>query len=519
MNDNLKQVTNHYLPPYEYIPDGEPYVFGDRVYVYGSHDKFGGDVYCELDYVTWSAPVNDLGSWRYEGIIYKKKQDPSNASLQGNLYAPDVTVGPDGRYYLFYSLSSRSHVAVAVCDEPAGEFRFHGYVHYKDGTVLGEREGDEQQFDPGVLTEGDRTYLYTGFCDANNPNKHGAMMTVLDSDMLTILEEPVFIAPSEYYARGTKYEGHAFFEAPSIRVIRDKYYFIYSSIVNHELCYAIGDSPKGPFEYGGVIVSNADLGIDSYKEADMPCAPYANNHGSVVRIGDDWYIFYHRHTNAHNYSRQGCLEKLTICEDGSIPQVEITSCGGVKPLKGSGVYPAYLACNLYVDGLKPEDVRSLSEGGDRFMLVPWTGWLPDIYPKITQDHSDVTPDEYVKIAKPEEIDDNSGLDKDIHSFITNMKNGAVAGFKYFDLRGLKKIAIRTKGYGLGKIEVYAALKDDPKNRRLIGSIPVSSTNAYKRDECSISTDGENGIKDGIYALYFKFSGESNLNFLDFELII
>ncbi|MCR5405743.1 MAG: hypothetical protein K6E88_03075, partial [Lachnospiraceae bacterium] len=154
-----------------------------------------------------------------------------------------------------------------------------------------------------------------------------------------------------------------------------------------------------------------------------------------------------------------------------------------------------------------------------FMLVPWTGWLPDIYPKITQDHSDVTPDEYDKIAKPEVIDDNSGLDKDIHSFITNMKNGAVAGFKYFDLKGLKKIAIRTKGYGRGRIEVYAALKDDPKSRKLIGSIPVSSTNAYKRDECSISTDGENGIKDGIYALYFKFSGESNLNFLDFELII
>ena len=49
--DNLRQVTNPYLPSWEYIPDGEPYVFGDRVYVYGSHDKFNGDVYCMLDYV------------------------------------------------------------------------------------------------------------------------------------------------------------------------------------------------------------------------------------------------------------------------------------------------------------------------------------------------------------------------------------------------------------------------------------------------------------------------------------
>ena len=33
-----KQAFNPYLPSWEYIPEGEPYVFGDRVYVYGSHD-------------------------------------------------------------------------------------------------------------------------------------------------------------------------------------------------------------------------------------------------------------------------------------------------------------------------------------------------------------------------------------------------------------------------------------------------------------------------------------------------
>ena len=39
-----KQAFNPYLPSWEYIPDGEPYVFGDRVYVYGSHDYFNGYV-------------------------------------------------------------------------------------------------------------------------------------------------------------------------------------------------------------------------------------------------------------------------------------------------------------------------------------------------------------------------------------------------------------------------------------------------------------------------------------------
>ena len=58
------------LPSWEYIPDGEPYVFGDRVYVYGSHDRFNGHVFCLGDYMGWSAPVNDLSDWRCEGVIY-----------------------------------------------------------------------------------------------------------------------------------------------------------------------------------------------------------------------------------------------------------------------------------------------------------------------------------------------------------------------------------------------------------------------------------------------------------------
>ena len=59
-----QQVYNPYLPLYECIPDGEPHVFGDRVYIYGSHDKEGGETFCMLDYTTYSAPVTDLSDWR-----------------------------------------------------------------------------------------------------------------------------------------------------------------------------------------------------------------------------------------------------------------------------------------------------------------------------------------------------------------------------------------------------------------------------------------------------------------------
>lgn len=48
---------NPYLPSWEYVPDGEPHVFGKRVYIYGSHDRFAGYAFCQNDYVCWSAPV------------------------------------------------------------------------------------------------------------------------------------------------------------------------------------------------------------------------------------------------------------------------------------------------------------------------------------------------------------------------------------------------------------------------------------------------------------------------------
>ena len=73
-----KLGVNPYLPSWEYVPDGEPYVFGDRVYVYGSHDFFNGYVFCMGDYVCWSAPVSNLADWRYEGVIYPRNADPLN---------------------------------------------------------------------------------------------------------------------------------------------------------------------------------------------------------------------------------------------------------------------------------------------------------------------------------------------------------------------------------------------------------------------------------------------------------
>ena len=72
----MKQIYNPYLPLDEYVPDGEPHLFDGRVYIYGSHDLAGGEAYCLGDYVTWSAPENDLTDWRYEGSYTERIRIP-----------------------------------------------------------------------------------------------------------------------------------------------------------------------------------------------------------------------------------------------------------------------------------------------------------------------------------------------------------------------------------------------------------------------------------------------------------
>jgi len=470
---NRGQLVNPYLPSWEYIPDGEPYVFGDRVYVYGSHDRFNGWVYCQNDYVCWSAPADNLGDWRYEGVIYRKEQDPRNPDGHMCLYAPDVTQGPDGRYYLYYVLDKVSVVSVAVCDTPAGQYEFYGYVHDENGGVLGERPGDEPQFDPGLLTEGDTTYLYTGFCPAQDPSRHGPMMTVLGPDMLTIKKEPVFIAPSRPYAAGSGYEGHEFFEASSIRKKDGRYYFVYSSIPMCELCYAVSDRPDGGFAFGGVIISNNDTGISTYKPAGKPMYYGANNHGSIVEINGQWYIFYHRHTNGTNFSRQGCIERIAFAPDGSIPQVEMTSCGGREtPLAGEGEYPAYIACHLFA-----RDEEAYTDCT--------SAWMDGRFAKITQEGGDG--------------DENPG-------YICNLRDGAAAGFKYFDCRGVKAVSIRTRCYANGFLAVKTAWDGEALCR-----IPVRSANIWT------ASGAECCIPDGVQALYFAFEGTGSLSLGSFTL--
>lgn len=423
------QIYNPFLPLYEYIPDGEPHVFGDRVYHYGSHDKEGGDTFCMLDYVCYSAPVDDLTDWRYEGVIYQAKQDPRYPAPQ-YMYAPDVVQGNDGRFYLYYCMGGdygqggyQGPVSVAVCDTPAGKYEYLGVVKNPDGSPMLKYIC----FDPAVLNDDRTIRLYYGTqYDYEERNDFltnefylqdeiemfgrsreeifsypdsimGPVMAVLSDDMLTVKEEAKHIIP--YRVKGTSFEAHPFFEGSSMRKVGKKYYFIYSSWQNHELCYATSDQPDRDFVFGGTIVSNGDIGYRG-RDAQHKLNMTGTTHGSIIEINGQWYVFYHRLTHKSDYSRQACAEKIRILEDGSIPQAEMTSCGlNDGPLSAEGTYPAVIACNL-TNGHMPHGSNSV------FQIS---------FPNVTH--------------------------KGQERFIAEIEDHTLIGYKYFECRSVKQFGI------------------------------------------------------------------------------
>ena len=84
------------------------------------------------------------------------------------------------------------------------------------------------------------------------------------------------------------------------------------------------------------VSKNADLGRAGCEE---PQNHIGNNHGSIAKIGEKYYIFWHRHTHGGQFSRQGCADELKMREDGTFEQAEITSCGlNQGPLPANNTY-------------------------------------------------------------------------------------------------------------------------------------------------------------------------------------
>ncbi len=102
------------------------------------------------------------------------------------------------------------------------------------------------------------------------------------------------------------------------------------------LGYATSKSPFGPYQYRGVIIDNNHCNPGNW-----------NNHGSIAEFGGKWYVFYHRSTQGVVTMRKACVEPITFREDGSIPEVEMTTQGAEGPIDAKSRVEAEQACALW----------------------------------------------------------------------------------------------------------------------------------------------------------------------------
>ncbi len=347
MERTHENTHNPILPTDILIPDGEAHVMPDgKLYIYGSLDG-RDDIFCREEYHVvstedmkhWtvyepSLNVKDIEWWNNPAYPHQPGIDWTNPTpfirrmLEINtaardlvenleeqpvpplLYAPDC-ISRDGRYYLYFCMSDDTE-GVAVSDRPEGPFR-----NWKQLPAFG--------IDPAVFVDDDgQAYYYWGQLFS-----HGAKLL---PDMMTLDESSItdnLVTEEEHY----------FHEGSSMRKIGNTYYYVYASIAYGKptsLAYSTSKSPFGPFQYRGVIINNEECDPESW-----------NNHGSIEKFGDQWYVFYHRCSGGTQLYRRLCVEKIEILPDGTIPEVKMTSQGPGEPFGAGETIMGYQACGVY----------------------------------------------------------------------------------------------------------------------------------------------------------------------------
>lgn len=308
-------AQNPIVPAGLYIADPSAHVWKDgKMYVYGSRDE-SPDYYCSWDHYVLSS--SDLIHWEITKDAFSSKGPKDQVPYSdAKLYAPDCNY-KDGTWYLYYCLASSTNTeGVATSKSPLGPFT--------NGKVINTKGINE--IDPCVFIDDDGQGYYIWGQFTAKMAKLNLNMTEID---LSTVKDSVVTEKEHFF-----HEGGYMVKRNGI------YYFIYAHMgrANRPTCigYSTSKSPMGPFKYGGVIVDNDH------------CDPAVwNNHGSIVEMNHQWYVFYHRATHGCVTMRKACIEPIYFNEDGSIPEVEMTTQGVGKPLSAFKRIDAERACLLF----------------------------------------------------------------------------------------------------------------------------------------------------------------------------
>ena len=513
----LTTVGNPYLPLWEHIPDGEPYVFEDpdqpgkyRVYVYGSHDDLI-DAYCGRDQVVWSASVDSLNNWRYDGVILvvdkNAKGEPfDSVGTADVLYAPDVTMTTDSTgkktYWLFPNdQTGYRNGLIAKSDRPDGPFEVCNW-NAEDPVKVDGIYG----FDPAVFVDDDgRIYGYWGF-------GHSMAAEIDPATMCTVKPGTKMV---DGMISGCKESGQfRFFEASSIRKIKDKYVFIYSRITedgefglptsNYTLAYCYSDNPLGPWTYGGTIIDGRAREKDEQGKVIASATPDGNTHGSICEINGQWYVFYHRQTGTDEYARQAMVAPIEVkVQEGKGGKVEISE-------------GEYNSEGFALNGLNPLERHSAG-------LCCWyTGPKPATHewPNNTffgsyvaaQYGGEVGMSKEEALASTQKFDAPYDLRYNTNAIVNNTA-GSIVGYKYFNFtetEGKKDIQLVLRLIPEGINGTITIMADRPwvsQGGKQLGTIEL------KADMPKTSTELKTALPalaelTGKHALYFVFSSDT-----------
>ena len=502
----LTTVGNPYMPLWEHIPDGEPYVFEDpdnpgqqRVYVYGSHDDLK-TAYCGRDQVVWSASVDDLNHWRYDGVILvvdkNAKGEPFDSAQTADvLFAPDVTMTTDSTgkktYWLFPNdQTGYRNGLIAKSDRPDGPFEVCNW-NAEDPTKVDGIYG----FDPAVFVDDDgRIYGYWGFGHSMAAEIDPATMctvkpgTKMVDGMIGGFQE----APNDF----------RFFEASSIRKIKDKYVFIYSRFTkegefglpttNYTLAYAYSDQPLGPWTYGGTIIDARGRDINEQGDTIASGVVSGNTHGSICEINGQWYVFYHRQTGTDEYARQAMVAPIEVkVQEGAGGKVEISegeltsegfSLNGLDPLER---HSAGIACWLT---------------GPKVAVHEWP--------------NNIFYGSYVEAAYGTETNFDEPYDlKNNTNRVLNNTDGSIVGYKYFNFDGAQgkkdiSLSLRLIPEGVdGTITIMADRPWESQGGKALGTIDLKADMPQTSTELSAALPALAELS-GKHAIFFVFSSDT-----------
>ena len=313
------------LVSHMFTADPSAHLFQGQIYIYPSHDidagvkeddlgsHFAMRDYHVLSQKTPASPVVDHG-------VALKLEDVAWASKM--LWAPDAAESK-GTYYLYFPAKDKEgvfRIGVASASKPEGPFKAE--KEYMKGSF---------SIDPCVFKDKDGSYyLYFGgiwggqlqrwksgsygATDESQPaNGQPALMAKvarLDANMKQMAEVPRNVQILDAQGKILLSEDHdrRFFEAAFVHQYQGKYYFSYSTGDTHNIAYATGTSPYGPFTYQGVILK--------------PVKGWTNHH-SIVEQNGKWYLYYHDvEISGKTHLRNIKVTELKYRPDGSIETID-----------------------------------------------------------------------------------------------------------------------------------------------------------------------------------------------------